>query len=210
MPALFFPSFRLECMKPTIFFCLFFLLSFGLKAQDLDTIPVPADTPIDTLEVPEPDSLEKKKGPFYWFSESYPNPKKALILSAIPGGGQAYNKRFWKMPIVYAALGGMIYLIDQNSTEYLYYKRAYRRKVRGLPHDLSGEGGLDSPNVLKNYRDQADKNTQLSYIGFVAVYALSGVEAFVDAHLRDFDVSEDLSLQLVPTREMGIGLRLEF
>ena len=113
------------------------------------------------------------------------------------------------MPIVYGALGGMVYLIDRNTNEYLYYKRAYRRKVRGLPHDLTGQGGLDSPTVLKSYRDKADKNVQLSYIGFVAVYSLAGIEAFVDAHLASFDVSDDLSLD-IRQKDFGVSLTVRF
>jgi hypothetical protein len=162
----------------------------------------------DTLGV-EIDSSELRKGLFSWFTEDYPVPKKALVLSVIPGGGQAYNKRWWKIPIVYGALGGMAYLVDRNTTDYLYFKRAYRRKVRNLPHDLSGRGGLDNATVLKRYRDQSDKNAQLSYIGFIAVYALTGIEAFVDAHLRTFDVSDDLSLELGPNSN-GVGLTISF
>ena len=170
---------------------------FPVQAQEADSIAV------------EVDSLAQKQGLFSWFSEGYPAPSKALILSAIPGGGQAYNKRWWKMPIVYGALGGMVYLIDRNTNEYLYYKRAYRRKVRGLPHDLTGQGGLDSPTVLKSYRDKADKNVQLSYIGFVAVYSLAGIEAFVDAHLASFDVSDDLSLD-IRQKDFGVSLTVRF
>lgn len=167
-----------------------------ISAQEADTLATVAATP---------DTTEARKSVFSWFSEDYPVPGKALILSAIPGGGQAYNKKWWKIPIVYGGLGGMIYLIDRNSTEYLYFKRAYRRKVRGLPHDLTGRGGLDNATTLRTYRDQADRNTQLSYIGFIAVYALAGVEAFVDSHLATFDVSDDLSLDL-RTKELGISL----
>ncbi|MBK7407586.1 MAG: hypothetical protein IPL49_14765 [Saprospirales bacterium] len=198
MSALFSLSKRLECMKFIVFFGLFFLSAFGLRAQV-----------VDTLQTPGADSLSEKKTFSSWLTDSYPNPKRALLFSLFPGGGQAYNKAWWKIPIVYGALGGMIYLIDRNSTDYLYFKRAYRRKVRGLPHDLSGQGGLDSSTALKRYRDQADKNTQLSYIGFVAVYGLAGLESFVDGHLSSFDVSDDLSLKWGP-KELGIGLTLEF
>ena len=198
MTALFSPSKRLQCMKFIPFFGLFLFFALGLRAQEVDTLLTPAA-----------DSLLEKKSFSSWFSDSYPNPKRALLFSIIPGGGQAYNKAWWKMPIVYGALGGMIYLIDRNSTDYLYFKRAYRRKVRGLPHDLSGQGGLDSATALKRYRDQADKNTQLSYIGFVAVYGLAGMEAFVDGHLNSFDVSDDLSLKWGP-KDLGIGLTLNF
>jgi len=207
MSTLFFSDLRLELMKSTLLFGWLFLVSMGLQAQDTDTLSL---APVaDTLLQQDTGSISARQHFFRWFSEDYPNPKKALILSAFPGGGQAYDKRWWKIPIVYGALGGMLYLVDRNSTEYLYYKRAYRRKVRGLPHDLSGQGGLDSPTVLKTYRDQADKNMQLSYIGLVAVYTLAGVEAFVDAHLKSFDVSDDLSIHWGPN-DMGIGFTIQF
>lgn len=187
-------------MKQAVLTFLLFACFSGLFAQETDTIPAAAVQ--DTVQV-------ERKSAFSWFSKNYPDPKKALLLSVIPGGGQAYNKRWWKMPLVYGALGGMVYLIDFNSTEYLYFKRAYRRKARGLPHDLTGRGGLDSAPVLKRYRDDADRNTQLSYIGFFAVYAMAGIEAFVDAHLVSFDVSDDLSIQLRPS-ETGVGLTINF
>lgn len=194
-------------MRSVIFFGLFILAAIGLRAQEVDSIP-PAPV-VDSLSLPVADSTALKTPILHWFKDAYPAPKKALLLSIFPGGGQAYNKRWWKIPIVYGALGGMVYLVDRNSTDYLFFKRAYRRKVRGLPHDLSGQGGLDSPTVLKTYRDQADKNTQLSYIGLIAVYGLAGVEAFVDAHLKSFDVSDDLSLKWGPN-EMGVGFTLQF
>lgn len=175
---------------------------FHLSGQETDTLSIQADS-----LVAGQDSVELKKTFFHWFTDEYPNPKKALLLSIIPGGGQAYNKKWWKMPLVYGAMGGMVYLIDRNTNDYLYFKRAYRRKVRSLPHDLSGQGGLDSPTVLKKYRDQADKNTQLSYIGLVAVFGLAGVEAFVDAHLSSFDISDDLSLRVGP-KDLGVGITL--
>jgi len=180
-----------------LFACLLFFGAMPLLAQDADTIATGTDS-----------TTVKKRGEG-WFSKDYPKPSKALILSIIPGGGQAYNKKWWKMPIVYGAMAGMIYLVDRNTDEYLYYKRAYRRKVRGLPHDLSGQGGLDSAPYLKASRDQADKNTQLSYIGLFAVYGLAGIEAFVDAHLSSFDVSDDLSIRVQPT-EMGLTLTISF
>jgi hypothetical protein len=188
-------------MKKAALTCFLALCLTGLYGQAADTIP-PEAAVTDSLQ-------EKGKSMFSWFTNDYPEPKKALLLSIIPGGGQAYNKRWWKIPIVYGALGGMAYLVDFNSTEYLFYKRTYRRKARGLPHDLTGRGGLDNVSVLKRYRDDADRNTQLSYIGFFAVYAMAGIEAFVDSHLMSFDVSDDLSIQLRPS-ETGVGLTIHF
>jgi hypothetical protein len=191
-------------MKYAVLTGLLCLITLCLRAQEADTLLLPEPAP-DTLA----EQAAKRFAPFAWFSKDYPDPKKALMFSVFPGGGQIYNKKWWKLPIVYAGMGGMVYLIDRNSTEYLYFKRAYRRSVRGLPHDLSGRGGLDNPTTLKRFRDQADKNAQYSYMGLIAVFGLAAMDAFVDAHLRTFDVSDDLSLEL-GVREMGVGVALRF
>lgn len=188
-----------------LFFCaILFVASCPLWAQD-------------TLAVspPPPDTLKK---PFLHFLRNEnPDPKTALRLSLVlPGAGQAYNGKWWKLPFVYGALGGMVYLIDYNTEGYLLYKTAYRRQLRGLPHDFTGLGFLDNTSLLKDRRDSFDKNRQLSYIGFVAVYALVGIEAFVDAHLASFDVSDDLSFRLKPSLTptpydmpaLGIGIAI--
>jgi len=147
-----------------------------------------------------------------------PNPKKSLTYSIIPGGGQFYNRRYWKVPIVYAAMGGMVYLISTNQTQYRDLKLALEQKLRGEEHKYS-DTNIDNVNTLRVLRDQYDKYTQLSYIGTVLVYALQGVEAYTDAHLMNFDIDEDLSLQLKPHLELnpatqslapGMGLRLRF
>ena len=193
-------------MKYAVLTGLLCLIALGLRAQEADTLLLPEPAP-DTLALAA--KGPKRFAPFAWFSQDYPNPRKALMLSAFPAGGQIYNKRWWKAPIVYAGMGGMVYLIDRNSTEHLYFKRAYRRSVRGLPHDLSGRGGLDNPTTLKRFRDQADKNAQYSYMGLIAIFGLAAMDAFVDAHLRTFDVSDDLSLE-VEVKEMGVCVALRF
>ncbi len=137
---------------------------------------------------------------FLYRASDYPNPQKALILGLLlPGGGQIYNKKWWKLPLVYGGLGAMGWAIQYNTEQYLNFKRNHRRAVRGLPHDYS-ELGI-SASYLKTIRDRADKRRQLSYIGFAAVYALTIADAFVDAHLAGFDMSEDLSLQFTPLLE---------
>lgn len=128
------------------------------------------------------------------FKAGYPDPKKAAILSlALPGAGQLYNKRWWKLPLVYGAMGGMVYSIDYNTRQYRRFSQAYILALRGEPHEF-----IDynlSTQAIKRYRDQFDKRRQLSWIGLAAVHLLQSAEAFVDAHLMQFDLSEDLSLQ---------------
>ena len=134
-----------------------------------------AQSPSDSLDTFVIDTTEEKV-PFFDFKSDYPNPNKAAILSfALPGAGQAYNKRWWKLPLVYGAFAGMFYAIDFNQGLY----RRFRDALRGL-------------------RDQYDRNTQLSYIGTVLLYGIVAVEAFVDAHLLQFDIDEDLSMQIAP------------
>jgi TM2 domain-containing membrane protein YozV len=166
------------------------------------------------------DTTAKQRKPFlaYRFDPDYPKPRTALLLSfAIPGAGQFYNGRWWKVPIVYGALGSLGYLIHRNSNDYLQLKRAHRRKLRGVPHDFSGISYLDDAGNLKDLRDQADRNLQLSYVGFFVVYILNGAEAFVDAHLYHFNVDEDLSWRLEPSlidspygATTGVGLKIRF
>ena len=186
----------------------------------------------DTIAIPTlPDSLlavsdtlsgkKKKKAPKtdgLWhriWRQDYPNPKKALIMSfVVPGSGQMYNKRWWKLPLVYGALVGMGIAIDFNSGRYKIFRDAYIAELADSTHRFSGI--LDAGD-LRRFRDLYDKNRQLSYIGFVAVYLVQGAEAFVDAHLRTFDVSEDLSLKITPNIDwspysepiLGIGLSFQ-
>jgi hypothetical protein len=157
-------------------------------AQAPDSIRATADTIVT-------DTSRQKEG---FFKKDYPNPKKAALMSlVIPGAGQVYNGRWWKIPFVYGALGGMVYLIRTNSQLYDRLSTAYQLKLQGKEHEFSGTS-IDNARTLRSLRDEYDKNKQLSYIGLVFVYMLNGLEAFVDAHLQSFDISEDLSLQLKP------------
>ncbi|MBR9921709.1 MAG: hypothetical protein GYB31_12795 [Bacteroidetes bacterium] len=171
-----------------------------------------------TLTAPFDSSTVEKKRLFGWKDHpDYPKPKTALFLSlAVPGAGQVYSGKWWKVPIVYGALGGLGYLIDFNTNEYLRLKVAYKRKLRGVPHEFS-DTYLDDRSTLKDLRDQSDKNRQLSYIGFVVVYMLNGAEAFVSAHLAHFDVDDDISIRIEPTfihsglgNTAGVGLKIRF
>lgn len=174
-----------------------------------------ADTirPGDSLLVVGIDSSSAKKFKLFGAND-YPNPTKALIFSAlVPGGGQIYNKDWWKLPFVYGGFGFMVYLVDFNSTQYLSLRRQYKRSLRDLPYssDLPG-------TTLKTLRDQADKNRQLSYIGIFGMYVFSAAEAFVDSHLKSFNVDDDISFRLKPALEtspisgpvLGVGIRLSF
>lgn len=141
------------------------------------------------------------------------SPRKASILSAVlPGAGQVYNRKYWKVPIVLGGLGASVYFIRENNQQYQRYKDAYIALVDGDPSTIDEfNGRFSSQNVL-NVADTYRRWRDLSYIALGAVYVLNIVDASVDAHFVRFDVSPDLSLELAPslsTTAMGApGLSL--
>ena len=130
----------------------------------------------------------------------YPKPRTALIMSLIlPGAGQAYNKKYWKVPIVYGALGYMAWRISENQEVYRQRRDAYTFAITGdsalvVAPELQGLPA----SSLRILRDNSKKQLESNWIFLVLTYALNGIDAYVDAHLLDFDVSEDLSIQLDP------------
>lgn len=126
------------------------------------------------------------------------SPAKAMIFSAIiPGLGQAYNKKYWKIPIVYATMGTTIYFFNSNNTLYRQYKQAYINKTdteastTDLYPDYSDAQLRELEDYYRKYRD-------LNVILTALFYTLNVVDAYVDGHLVNFDVSDDLSFHLAP------------
>jgi hypothetical protein len=147
------------------------------------------------------------------------SPKKASIYSAVlPGLGQAYNKKYWKIPIIYGGFGAFIYYIGWNNEWYKLFKNAYK--------DLSTEENLDSDAFIKkyhrlpylstidytnsvektyaeeyltDYQEYFRRNRDLLIICTTAFYVLNIIDASVDAHLYKFDISDNLSLNWRPT-----------
>lgn len=170
--------------KRLLFIFLSILWVFHLQGQEQDS----------TLAALENDSL-----PAVEIEKWLPNPGRALRLSLIlPGAGQVYNKRWWKLPLVYAAYGGVVYAIDYNQGWLTRFRTAFEAQIQNPPqiHEFS-ELGLGTTE-LKAFRDKFDKQLQLSYIGLILVHGLVSMEAFVDAHLQSFDIDDDLTLQIKP------------
>ncbi len=171
-----------------IFFTVSLLVSNLGQAQQTDSLAAGIDTvAVDTGKVG-----------FFNFKADYPNPRKALFLSLmLPGAGQAYNKRWWKLPIVYGAFAGVIYAIDYNQDLFNRLQTALELEIAGEEHEFTGTG-IDSEAALRSNRDQFDRNTQLSYVGLGVLYAVVAIEAFVDAHLKDFNIDDNLSARVKP------------
>ena len=146
------------------------------------------------------------------------SPRKAAIRSAIlPGWGQVYNKKYWKVPLVYAAIGIPAYTF--------FYNKKWYEKTRDAAKILSAGDTLwrtkvdpklfifftsqDALSSLLNYRNQFRRDMDYSVLFFLLAWGLNVVDATVDAHLKGFDVSDDLSIKIKP-RFDGIALVLQF
>lgn len=172
-----------------------------------------ADPPlamIDSPQVKKRDTvpLEKKK-PMNKYDSAFAahSPKKAAIRSAIlPGWGQIYNKKYWKLPIVYGALGTSAGVFFFNLGNYQDTRFAYRVKYNmrvnrtdsALYPKVKNHLKPLSEESLRFYRDQYRRDIDYSVLVFVLLWGLNVVDATVDAHLKSFDVSPDLSLQFKP------------
>lgn len=128
------------------------------------------------------------------------SPRKATIFSAVlPGLGQAYNKKYWKIPIIYGAFGTLGYFIYDNNSNYKLYKNAYSSRTDDDPLTVDEFEGLYTTENLKVLREYYRRNLELTVIFTFAAYSLNIIDAAVDAHLFDFDVSQDLSLHIQPS-----------
>jgi len=168
--------------------------------------------PIQLVTSPTNDTTILRKGKegfFYrYYTKKYPNPRTAALLSFIlPGAGQAYNKKWWKIPIVYGALGGMTWLALKNDKQYKELKINYKWLVDGddLTKPTEAPYIFMSATQMKNYRDVYRGYAEKSYLFLGITYLLAVTDAFVDAHLMTFDVSDDLTLRFVPDIQSAPG-----
>jgi len=159
----------------------------------------------------EVDTTKMKEVPVN--AEKIHSPKKATIYSAVlPGLGQGYNKKYWKIPIIYAGFGTIGYFIGWNNGFYKTYKLAYSDLTDGDPNtnsyldlDAAKYYDLDDPTDFNNFKSGLSKqaeyyhrNRDLLIICFAGFYGLNIIDASVDAHLFDFDISEDLTMNWQP------------
>ena len=149
-------------------------------------------------------------------------PSKAAFYSAVlPGLGQAYNKKYWKIPIVYAALGTGVYFYKMNDKQYNRYRDAYKRRLAGYQDDefygdVPGQPRI-ADDALIRAQKTLKKNKEISILVTLGLYALNIIDANVDAHLIQFNVDENLTLQphyefnaIDQRSNMGLSLNLNF
>lgn len=209
--------------------------SFEIKT-DSSRIEAAADLTVRSVMLAA-DSLPK---PAQIKMEFKPDPKKAVLMALVPGLGQIYNRKFWKLPIVYGGLMGCMYAVTWNNRNYQDYSTAYKdimidaeepnRPVEEFHtswQDFLGIGydpkewvtNTNFQTQLKNRKDYYRRYRDLSIIITVGVYALSIIDAYVDTQLFDFDISPDLSMHWEPSvtpqtayssRSYGLNCSIKF
>ena len=131
------------------------------------------------------------------------SPTKATLFSTVvPGLGQAYNKKYWKMPIVYAGIGISLYFAISNHKSFNKFKSAYSVRLDSDPNTTDEFDGILTEEGLQANMDFHQRNRDLSYIFVGLFYVLNIVDAAVDAHLFNFPKNDDLSFNLQPNLEL--------
>ena len=206
-------------------------------AVEDSTVQIAADSTIQTV-LAKADSIGVPEVKLDIQQAFKPNPTKAVLLGLVPGLGQIYNRKYWKLPIVYGGLMGCMYAITWNNRNYKDYSEAYKDIMYDAATNPNNPEAwsqtwqvltsLDPSNVindsnfkdrLKRQKDYYRRYRDLSIIITVGVYALTLVDAYVDAQLFDFDISPDLSMRVEPVvtpktsvtpRSYGLNCCLKF
>ena len=172
-----------------------------------DSISLQLDTNPVTPQMLEDSLKSVGAAPKLWV----PNPTKATWMAlVIPGGGQIYNRKYWKLPIFYGGFVGCTYALTWNNRMYKDYANAYKDAVNNnwsassitelLPASyIRRTSKTQVTETLRKRKDMYRRYRDLSIFAFIGVYALSVVDAYVDAELSNFDISPDLSMRIEPT-----------
>lgn len=176
------------------------------KTPPSETDTVQAKT--DDMAVLVNDSIFIKKKAFNPLA-----PSKAAFLSAVlPGLGQVYNKRYWKVPLVYGAIGGSIYAYTWNNDNYQRFRTAFKRRQVGFTddefYDINGDNAPGAQpdldlNDLENQQERFQRDRDLWLVVAIGMYALNIIDANVDAHLKQFNIDDDLSMDFEPYLDLN-------
>lgn len=206
----------------TFLFCIVLLTCIGVQKSTAQLAAQPDSIlvrkPVDTASgvTLNSNSVSNTKAKFR-FDSSF-SPRKATIRSAIvPGLGQIYNRQIWKVPFVYGAIGTTIGIFIYNVKGYNDLRRSYILRSDTIASNdslIPYRYSTLQANSLKFYRDQFRRNVDYSVLAFLIAWGLNVVDATVSAHLRQFDVGDDLSIKvrptLSPTGTVGFGLVMNF
>ena len=164
----------------------------------------------DSLRTALTPTLQKKKEKRDWDTWR-PNPKRAMWLAIVlPGAGQIYNRKYWKLPLVYGGFVGCIYAMQWNNMMFRDYSKAYQdimdtdpttqsyNQFLHLGTRITDQNKEQYQSIFKSRKDRYRRWRDLSFFCLLGVYALSIVDAYVDASLSEFDISDDLTLRVEP------------
>ena len=189
-------------MPRRFLFLLGFILIFAFQKTEAQNVVF--DTIGNTIITA--DTIVKQEKPAKAAKAKKPqSPTKATIMSAcLPGLGQIYNGKWWKVPIVYAGLGGLGYVAYNNYYEYKSYLHAYEYKTGDLPEGVTLNdhetelANRYAANQLQTYKESYRRDFELFTIITLAWYGLNIIDACVDGHLYNYDISDDLSFSIDP------------
>ena len=161
----------------------------------------------DTIHTEKALAVPEKPKPFQ------PIPKKAgLYSSIVPGLGQLYNREYWKIPVVYVGIGVAGYFLANNLKKYQSYRRAYIGRIHN-PYPTDEYVGRYDDNQLQQLQNDYSKYLDLTVLFSAIGYALQVIDAVTSAHLKNFDISRDISLHFRPVivpGGVGMGLVMNF
>lgn len=194
---------------------LFFLIAFSFFSLQLSAQTKDTTVKVGSSAVFKTDTVIHQKKD----SAKMHSPRKATIRSAIiPGWGQAYNKKYWKIPIVYAALGTAAGFFIYNNKEYISSRDAYRNLMDGDDTNnylIDPKFSQVDPEAVRQYRIAIRQYVDYSVLAFIVLWGLNVVDATVDGHLKAFEVSENLSMHINPaynpvSKQANVGLVFNF
>lgn len=169
-------------------------LSRSQRSAAITQTPLPVPTPV----------VDKKKEKFQ------PNAKKSGLYSAIlPGSGQFYNQQYWKVPVIYAGIGVATYFLIDNQKNYRKYRKIYVARLQGDRSDKEPYTDADIKTLQDEYKKYLDMTVLLTAVG----YTLQVIDAITFAHLKNFDISPDISARFAPVATpngIGVGLVVHF
>lgn len=200
-------KYLMNCKRFFSAFLLIIISLQGFAQEDPDSLKTEKNEDVLRVKLNTEDSLSKFVPVDKLISNdipvSYSQPKKipgraGLFSAILPGLGQAYNGSYFKIPIIYSLFAGMYFLFEENNTRFKLFREAYRifddeGRVPGINYTY-----ITSKEELRTYKDYYKRNRDLNIIIATGIYLLNILDASVDAHLMDYDISEDLSLKINP------------
>ena len=192
-----------------LFVVLLFFNNFCFSQEEEENLPTSETDSIQTslveqgVIIKDSVSFKKTKKEFNPLA-----PSKAAFYSALlPGLGQIYNKRYWKVPLVYGAIGGSIYAYTWNNDNYQSFRTAFKRRQAGFTDDrfydinndnLPGDPPDLDQDDLEYQQERFQRDRDLWLVVAIGMYALNIIDANVDAHLKQFNIDDDLSIDFEP------------